>query len=123
MSESLLHIRENNPETENHLHDNADKFNKQNKRVLELLYSGKRYTSKMINDILNITDGGRRLREIFAARNDVKRDWAYDKNGKTSVKEYWMEIPQYPTKKELTEWFNKYLKGKPDAILIQKELF
>jgi hypothetical protein len=114
---SLLHQRENNQDTENFLHANEGKFNKQNKRVLELLYTGGRWWAKKVNDKLSIADGGRRLREIFAAREECKREWG--EHGK----EYWLEIPKQPTKQSLQEWFSNYQNEQPPQQYSQRELF
>jgi len=95
-SSTILHERETTAETEAWLKANGEKLNNQCIMVLKLLYSvpGKKYTAKMVNDILDIADGGRRLRNLFAFRNDVKREWG--EHGKY----YWLEIPnRHPTKK------------------------
>lgn len=113
MSEIHLHERENNYLSESFLKDNKEKFNRQCVMVLQLLYRGGRYTAKNVNDILDIADGGRRLRDIFASRKDCKKQIRYTNDKKEGV-EYWLDIPQPPTKTELNQWFKEYLEGKYD---------
>ena len=110
MNDTLLHDRESCSDTEQHLKDNGEKFNRQCVMVLKLLYSGRRYTGKQVNEILDIACGDRRLRNLFAARKDVRREWVYTSDGKkTRWKEYWLEGITQPTKHEVIE--------KADAII------
>lgn len=103
METHLIHQAENSEDLTQHLKDNGEKFNRQCVMVLKLLYSGRRYTGKMVNEILDIACGDRRLRDLFVARSDVKRQWVYTEDGKkTRWKEYWLEIPPIPTKESVT---------------------
>lgn len=105
--ETLLHDRENAEDLSQHLKDNGEKFNRQCVMVLKLLYSGKRFTGKQVNEMLDIACGDRRLRDLFVARKDIKREWIYSEDGKrTRWKEYWLEIPRPITKTELIEKTN-----------------
>lgn len=97
--EALLHDRENAEDLNQHLKDNGEKFNRQCVMVLQLLYSGKRFTGKQVNEVLDIACGDRRLRDLFVARKDIRREWVYTEDGKrTRWKEYWLEIPTPLTK-------------------------
>lgn len=125
----MLHEFENNIESQNHLKDNGEKFNRQCVMVLQVLYRGGRWTGKMINDLLDIADGGRRLRNLYEARKEVKREWVMTEDGKkTKWKEYWLEIPKQPTKKELIVKVHESNSKTPVIAInrneyIQKDLF
>lgn len=110
----LLHDRENNDWSEQFLKDNGEKFAKQAVAVLRLLYQGKRLTAKNGNDILNIADCGRRIREIFAAKKECKKAIRIT-NGKKEGVEYWLEIPPIKTKKEITSKFSELLRNGKQA--------
>lgn len=105
---SILHEHENSEWSEQFLKDNGEKFAKQAVAVLRLLYQGKRLTAKNANDILNIADGGRRLREIFAAKKECKKEIRIT-NGKKEGVEYFLQIPQPLTKKEITDNWGQLL--------------
>lgn len=100
----LIHDRENNEVSESFLKDNREKFSNQCIQVLKLLYKGSRLTAKNVNDILGIADGGRRLREIHAFKNECKKQIRYT-NGKKEGVEYWLEIPTPKTKGDLLKLF------------------
>lgn len=99
----MLHEIENNSDTQSFLKENGQKFNRQCVQVLQLLYRGQKLSAKDVNDILDIADGGRRLRDIFAARKDCKREWKRGTDGNRKCVTYWLEIPKPPTKTELTK--------------------
>ena len=112
MSEIIIHERENNSLSEDFLKANGKKFGDDCVKVLKLLYTGKRYTAKEINDTLDMADGGRRLREIFANRTDVKKQKRYNDKEQLIGMEYWLEIPTPPTKKQIVEkWKEKQRNG------------
>ena len=119
----LLHDRENNELSENHLKDNGQMFNNQCLMVLRLLYRGGRWHAKQVSDALNITDGGRRLRNIFAARKDCKREWVKGSNGITRHVDYWLEIQKQETKESLQNWFRGFQEEKGERMFIQQDLF
>lgn len=102
MNEIEIHQRENSEDTESFLQENMDKIRGHSNRVVGLLYSGKKYTAKEVNDLLNMAEGGRRLREIFISRKDCKKQWRLDDKGKRLAVEYWLDIP-YPTKSAVIE--------------------
>lgn len=107
----ILHERENNSDSEQHLKLNGEKFTGDTLTAIRLMFAGIRLTSQDCWDKYGIHD--RRLRNAYAGRPDiVKRDWVYTQDGKrTRFKEYWIEKFQPPTKKELQEWFSKYQSG------------
>lgn len=102
MNESILHDRENWEGGESILKENGKKFEGDCVKVFHLLYRGMRLTAKQTNEILNMADGGRRLREIFANRKDCKKA-SRRTNGKFEGVEYWLEISHVQTKKELIQ--------------------
>lgn len=105
-----VHYFENSKETQSHLDLHRDKFQSDCVFILSLLYRGEVLTEKILVQKYDIACGGRRLRELYAARSDIKRDWVYDEGGKnTRYKKYWMEIPKQTTKTELTTILGKKL--------------
>lgn len=105
----ILHKHENNPETESFLKDNGKKFNQQCIDVLKVLYSGRRYTAYEISRLLDIADGGRRLRDIYAFRSDCKREWRKSDDGKRAEVEYYLDIPKQPTKGDVVSFYQQQL--------------
>jgi len=120
--DTILHDREDNEWSEQFLKDNREKFAKQCVDVLRLLYQGRRLTAKNANDILNIADGGRRLREIKAAKKECMKGKRIT-NGKVEGVEYFLEIPKQPTKQDLQEWFRKYQEEVEPPTYKQVNLF
>ena len=109
----MLHQRENNDISENHLKDNGEKLSRHCVEVLRLLYLGKKLTARELETVYNMD--GRRLRDIYANRKDCKRDWRKDENGKNIGMEYWLEIPKPPTKSSVQDWWHKYQSGEFDS--------
>jgi hypothetical protein len=118
----ILHQHENNELSESFLKDNGKKFEGDCVKVLRLLYKGMKLTAKNVNDILDMADGGRRLRDIFAARKDCHKRVRLT-NGKKEGVEYWLEIPQPPTKSDLQSWWDAYQNEKPLTIPQQLSLY
>ena len=119
----ILHQRENNELSESFLKDNGKKFAADCVIVLKLLYSGKRLTAKDVNDLTGMADGGRRLRDIYAARKDCKKAARYvDKENKTGKigMEYWLDIPMPPTKEELNAWFREHQQERHQKLIQQQ---
>lgn len=111
----LLHQRENNVDSENHLKDNGEKFNNHCVEVLRLLYQGKKLNARQLETEYGYD--GRRLRDVAANRKDVFKKWINGSNGKTRYVEYWMQIPGIPTKHETiikAERIINQLKAIPD---------
>lgn len=99
----ILHERENSEITENHLKDNGEKFNNHCVAVLKLLYAGLRLTARELETKYNMD--GRRLRDVYAARKDVKREWVKGEDGKTKWVQYYLQIEKPPTKTEtIKKW-------------------
>lgn len=104
----MLHEVENQNESQGHLNANREKFSNHCRRVLELLYSGKRLTGRILETEYAID--GRRLRDIFHARPDiVKKQWAKDTGGKTRFVEYFIEVPKPPTKEKIVKFYQQQL--------------
>lgn len=120
--EIIIHERESNEVSEQHLKDNGKKFSRHCNIILSLMYKGHRFTARQLEREYNFD--GRRLRDIYANRKECKRDWRKDAEGKNSEMEYWLEIPkQHPTKGELQKWFSDLQNEKGEAKLIQMPLF
>ena len=123
MSE-LLHQVENNEDSQQHLDSHKEKFLSDCRIALRELYTGQRITGKYLKDKYGEADWTRRLREVFLARKDVKRDWVRTADGKTTnYKEFWMEIPMQPTKQECLDWAHNYLEAMKSKGTSQANLF
>ncbi len=118
---SIIHNIENNPDSESHLEQNLEKFSGDCLTVMRLLYKGIRLTGRMLERDYDLDS--RRLRDCYAARPDiVKRTWVLTPDGKrTKWKQYYIEIPMPPSKKESVEWATKVLDRMANAT--QRELF
>lgn len=104
----MLHQKENDTKTQEHLNENFEKFSNHCKIVMSLLYSGKRLTSRCLEAEYGID--GRRLRDVFHARPDiVKKRWVKDDTGKTRFVEYFIEIPKRPTKEQTVKFYQQKL--------------
>lgn len=125
MNDGLLHERENNEVSEQHLKENGQKFSRHCCIVLDMMYRGARLTARQLEREYNID--GRRLRDIYAGRKECKRAWRKDASGKNVEMEYWLEIPEPPTKKrvhdELQRWWNEYQAERPEGAFVQQKLF
>lgn len=117
----LLHEKENNQETESFLKDNGEKFNNHCVEVLKLLYRGLKLSSRELETQYNMD--GRRLRDIYAARKDCKREWKRDENGKRLYVQYYLNIPKPPTKTKLQQWFSEYQEEQRVKNYLQQSLF
>jgi len=120
--EIIQHERENNEVSEEFLKSNGEKFHNGCIQVLRLLYTGRKYTAKEVNDTLNMADGGRRLRDIYANRKDCKRQKRYKADGHLEGMEYFLDIPTPPTKADLQKWFREHQQEK-SQVLVQQDLF
>ena len=110
----MLHERENNEVSEQHLKDNGHKFSRHCNFVLTLMYQGMRLTARQLEREYNID--GRRLRDIFANRKECMRAWRRSSDGKTEEMEYWLDIPDLPTKKELIKKADKAIKTMKSVV-------
>lgn len=120
MGDIEIHQAENNEVSEQHLKDNGKKFSRHCNIVLAMMYQGKRLTARQLEREYNID--GRRLRDIYANRKECKREWRKSVDGKTEEMEYFLEIPQPPTKKQLVTDASDYLREVSEK-LEQTELF
>ncbi len=118
----MIHPTENNSESQNHLDANLDKFKGDAKIVMQLLFSGKRLTGRVLETVYGIDS--RRLRDVIKARPDiVKKCWVKDESNKTKFMEYFIEPFKPPTKTYLQEWWDEFLlNDKPKPQLIQGSL-
>lgn len=104
----MTHLVENNPDSQQHLDENLDKFKGDMKIVMQLLYSGKRLSAQGLVKDYGIAD--RRLRDAIAVRPEViKKEWKRDKNGKRLYVEYFIPIDFLPSKKKALEVGQKLL--------------
>ncbi len=107
----LIHLRENDPELESFLHENAAKFNGHCLLALKLMYSGIRLTDA--EAVSKYGFSGRRLRELHAEfPNTVKKVWVLDDRGKRKYVQYFVEKPASPTKEKAIAWATEFLDGK-----------
>ena len=86
------HFKENNLDSERHLHENELKFSNQCKKVLSLLRQGVVLTTKIANAQYDIGDLHRRIGNL---RDDNKvegivDEWVHDEEGKTKYKKWYM---------------------------------
>ncbi len=109
----MLHEKENNPDTEEFLKANGEKFQGDCLTAMRLMFSGIRMTSQDCWVKYGIHD--RRLRNCHKERPDmVKKQWVMKANGTRSHVEYWIEKFKKPTKAEILSGWNE---------LVQKDLF
>jgi hypothetical protein len=109
MSE-LIHLRENDPELESFLHENAAKFNGHCLLALKLMYSGIRLTDA--EAVSKYGFSGRRLRELHSEfPNIVKKVWVLNGRGKRKYVQYFIEKSTSPTKQEAVRWATEFLDG------------
>ena len=118
----MLHERENNEWSESFLKESGEKFSRQCVQVLALLYKGMRLTAKQTNDILNIADGGRRLRDIIKFKKECRKAARRNADGKFEGVEYWLEIPSQPTKQSVQERWLNFLDEQPTELSNQLKL-
>ncbi len=105
----MTHERENNGFSQEFLNEHLEKFNGDNKIVMQLLFSGKRLTARELEKEYDID--GRRLRDCIEARPDlVKREPRMTEDGKkTKWVEYFIPPFKPPTKKELTKYYQQQI--------------
>lgn len=102
----MLHETENNLDTELFLKENGKKFSDDCIKAMQLMYKGIILNGETCKMLYGIHD--RRLRDCLAGRPDiVKKAWKKNDAGKRLYVEYWIDVPQPPTKKEVIEKFKK----------------
>lgn len=89
--EIKVHHKENNPESEEHLHENKIHFTKQCKKVLELLQKGIVLTSRSAMIDYNIGDVHRRIGELREENKieGIVDEWVREE-GKSKYKKWFM---------------------------------
>lgn len=100
----MIHQHENNQDTEQHLHENADKLEADGIFLWKQMQRGEVMTRQSVLKKYDID--GRRLGELCEAGKCQKR-WALKPNGKRSHVEYFVNIPKPPTKKEIMSKWNE----------------
>lgn len=93
---SLIHDRENNDDSERHLSENRDKFESDAEFLYRLMKMGKKFSDQEVVSKYGIN--GRRLRELFNEKEDVKKSWVLNEKGKRIYVTYFIEQPITPTK-------------------------
>lgn len=86
----FIHERENNQESEQHLHDNYEHFSEQLRKVYDLLKSGVRLTQLGAANEYHINSLSSRISELVVNKIDVKKEWLRDNEGKKTVISYYL---------------------------------
>jgi len=86
----FCHERENNAESEQHLHDNYEHFSIQLRKVYDLLLSGVRLTQLGAANEYGINSLSTRISELKANKIEVKKEWLRDEKGKKTVISYYL---------------------------------
>lgn len=119
-SDTLIHENENREDLEIHLKQNRKKFSQQCVILMEEMYKGRKLNGPIVEQEFKMNS--RRLRNCIEGRPDVvKREWRKNKENKTVVMDYWIDITPLPTKAKLIQWAGEFLDKQ--AKLVQKELF
>ncbi len=109
MPNEIIHLKENDPELESFLHENAAKFNGHCLLALKLMYSGIKLTD--MEAVSKYGFSGRRLRELHAEfPKTVKKVWVLDDRGKRKYVQYYIEKPVPKTKQDAINWATEYFK-------------
>ena len=121
--ETMLHEMERGEESQQHLNENADKFNGDCRRVMALLHCGVKLSAYSIVQDYEISD--RRLRDCYKAwPNVVKKRWVKNQaNGKKNYVEYYIEPPLSKTKAASIAWANDFLERMKTKGTSQANLF
>lgn len=101
-SKMHLHNFENNRDSQSNLEENQQKFSNQCLLVMKLLNQGVRLT--VANAIgYGINSLPRRIMDCRERNGitNIKDKWVTDADGKRLYKEWFIEIPKLPTKKEV----------------------
>lgn len=86
----ITHSRENNSESEVHLEENKKHFSKQCEKVLQLLKSGHRLTTKSAMMYYGIWSLPRRILDLKRSGVEIKDEWILDSDGKTKIKIWYL---------------------------------
>jgi len=108
-----VHLHENNSESLAHLEANEEHFSAQCLMVWKLLNQGVRLTVLSAIQEYGIASLPRRIKDLEdrnGKKGQIKADWVCASNGKRLYKVWYIDRPKPPTKKEVTEIFDKELK-------------
>lgn len=124
MPQIEIHEHESNID-ESFLLEKRKDFESDAKFLLDLLYRGWRLNGRQV-EMWGINS--RRLRELVISHKEIKKEWKLNSEGKREVMEYFLSIPQLPTKKQLTEKVHESNSKTPVIAInrneyIQKDLF
>ena len=86
----VVHKRENNSESEQHLHENKYKFIGQCAYVKSLLENGVRLTVVLAVEVYKITSLPRRIKDLKSKGVPIETKWILDSDGKRSHVEYFI---------------------------------
>ena len=103
------HEREYSPDTESYLQENYQRLSECCMKVLRILHTGKRLTTKEAS-ALGIPYLPIRIKDLRdkAKIEGIKDEWVRDpETGKRLYKEYFLEITKRPTKEQVLEAFNR----------------
>lgn len=90
--ETILHVRENNPESQNHLNANKFHFTGQCAVMLSALQKGVVLTTRSAMLDYNISDPRRRIKDLIDAGVEINSEFVLDDKGeKTRFKRWWIE--------------------------------
>jgi hypothetical protein len=117
----LTHDRENNDDSERHLSENRDKFESDAMFLYRLMKMGKRFSDQEVVSKYGIN--GRRLRELFNEKEDVKKQWQLNDKGKRLFVIYFVDQPVSPTKQAAIQMGEKILQQMRDKEIKQGGLF
>jgi len=107
INDFLLHDRENNSDTEQHLQENSEKFETDCQFLLKCMLRGEVLTRKEVVKKYEMND--RRLGNLHEA-GKCERRWVNKPNGKRSHVEYFITPPSPPTKSKVINLWEKELK-------------
>lgn len=104
---NLVHQHENNFDSKRNLEENRKNFSRKCLQVLELLLQGKRLT------VLGAANSGisslpRRVLDCKEVGIDIQDEWLIDKDGKRTVKQYFINFKTQKEKEDLREFIQKH---------------
>src|SRR5438045_1848363 len=117
------HEHENNQESQRHLNENKKHFSAQCLKVLQLFMDGKRLTVKSAITVYEIWSLPRRVLDLKENGIDVCDEWITDKDGKTKIKQYFLNPKSENEKRELQKWFYNFQEEQPESRFTQQNLF
>lgn len=108
------HYKENNPDSERHLHENEEHFNEQCKKVLTALRKGIVLTMKNAITEFDVGDLRRRIKDLrdINGVTGITDEWVHDDEGKSKYKIWYM--PEFAK--------SKAVKTKPPGVKAPVEI-